>query len=79
MNRLIKENGVVLGFLVFWGFINFICLMMAKENAYYAKENFFPFSELKLKYAYDITEFLIYGVSPFVVFLIIKLIQNEKK
>ena len=79
MKKLIKENGVVLGFLVFWGFINFICLMMAKENAYYAKDNLFPFTELKLKYAYDITEFLIYGVSPFVVFLIIKLMQNEKK
>lgn len=79
MNKLIKENGVVLGFLVLWGFINFICLMIAKENAYYAKDNFFPFTELKLKYAYDITEFLIYGVSPFVVFLIIKLMQHEQK
>lgn len=79
MNRLIKENGVVLGFLVLWGFINFICLMVAKEDASYAKDNLFPFTELKLKYAYDITEFLIYGVSPFVVFLIIKLMQHEQK
>lgn len=79
MEKFIKENGIVLGFLVSWAFINFICLMVAKENAYYAKDNLFPFTELKLKYAYDITEFLIYGISPFVVFLIIKLVQNEKK
>jgi hypothetical protein len=79
MNKLIKENGVVLGFLVLWVFTNFICLMMAKKDAIYAKDNFFPFTQLKLKYSYDISEFLVYGVSPVVLFIIIKLIQNEKK
>lgn len=79
MNKLIKENGVVLGILVLWGFINFICLMIAKENDYYAKDDLFPFTYTPLINAYDITEFLIYGVSPFVLFLIIKLMQHEQK
>ena len=79
MDKFIKENGIALGVLTFWIFIHFICLMMAKENAYYdAKDNFYPFTELKLTYAYDITEFLVYGTGPFVVFIIIKLINYEK-
>lgn len=78
MNKIIKENGVVIGILIFWLFVNFICLMMAKDM-YYSKDIFYPFTENKLTYSYDITEFLVYGVSPIVVFVVIKLVNNDEK
>jgi hypothetical protein len=73
----------MLGILLFWLFINFICLMLGKEGGngldeyLYAKDNFFPFTDLKLLYAYDISEFVVYGVSPIIVFTIIKLRNHE--
>jgi hypothetical protein len=77
MKKLIYENRVILAILLAWMFINFICLMLAKD-LYYSKDVFFPFTENSLKYSYDITEFIVYGISPIVLFVIIKLINNEK-
>jgi hypothetical protein len=75
MNKIIKENGIILGIMILWLFIHFICLMLSNNSA---KTEFYPFTDLKLIYSYDITEFVVYGISPFVLFSIIKLIYNEK-
>ena len=77
MKKILKENGIAISILIFWLFVNFICLMLAKDM-YYSKDIFYPFTENKLIYSYDITEFLVYGVTPIVIFVIIKLINNEK-
>ena len=77
MNKLMKENGTVLGILLLWLFIHFILLMVGGvDNT--NTESFYPFSERNLKNSYDITEFLVYGVGPIVLFIIIKLVKNEK-
>jgi hypothetical protein len=78
MNKIIKENGIAISILIFWFFLNFIGLVMADDAYYYAKDVFYPFTQKKFIYAYDITEFLVYGVTPIVVFIMIKLILNEK-
>jgi hypothetical protein len=75
MNKIIKENGIILGIMILWLFIHFICLMLSNNSS---KTEFYPFTDLKLIYSYDITEIIVYGISPFVLFSIIKLIYNEK-
>lgn len=76
MKSFIKENGVVISILLIWLFVHFVCLMLAKDM-YYSKDIFYPFTENSLRYSYDITEFLVYGLTPIVIFVIIKLIRNE--
>lgn len=78
MRNLIKENGIVISILIIWLFIHVICLMLSVDSPH-SKDIFYPFTESRLKYSYDIIEFLIYGISPFVLFIIIKLINNEEK
>ena len=77
MKNFLKENGIAISILIFWLFVNFICLMLAKDM-YYSKDIFYPFTENKLIYSYDITEFLVYGVTPIVIFIILKIIEIEK-
>ncbi len=76
MKSFIKENGVVISILLIWLFVHFACLMLAKDM-YYSKDIFYPFTENSLRYSYDITEFLVYGLTPIVIFVIFKLIRNE--
>jgi hypothetical protein len=76
MKSFIKENGVVISILLIWLFVHFVCLMLAKDM-YYSKDIFYPFTENSLRYSYDITEFLVYGLTPIVIFVITKLIRNE--
>jgi hypothetical protein len=80
MKSLLKQNGTLLGILLSWLFINFICLIMGKDGTVEvinAKDNFLPFTDLKLLDAYDLSEFLVYGFSPIVIFIIIKLKNYE--
>ena len=77
MRTFIKGNGIVISVLLMWLFVHFICLMLAKDM-YYSKDIFYPFTENSLIYSYDITEFLVYGVSPIVIFIILKIIEIEK-
>ena len=77
MKKIINENGIAISILISWLFINFICLKLA-QLSYYSKERFFPFTESSLKHSYDLTEFLVYGVTPIIIFVIIKIISNEK-
>jgi hypothetical protein len=78
MKKIIKENGTIIAILIGWLFVQFICLMSSKNSVYSDKSIFYPFTSKSLNYSYDITEFLVYGVTPIVIFVIIKLINNEK-
>jgi len=80
MEKLIKENRVAIGLLIIWAFINLILFMLSNpvsENE--ARENLFPFTELEFTASYDITEFVIYGVGPAIIFIVLKLMNDEKK
>lgn len=80
MEKLIKENRVAIGLLIIWAFINLILLMLSNpvyENE--SREHLFPFTELEFTTAYDITEFVIYGVGPAIIFIVLKLMNDEKK
>lgn len=78
MQEKIKNNSTAIAVLLIWLFAQFICLMMSKENNY-SKSQFYPFTEQHFKYAYDFTEFLIYGIGPIILFVAYKLISKNEK
>lgn len=84
MNKIIKENGIALSILLSWLFINFLCLMFSNAKGYHSKEiypfiEFDPYNPIGLVETYDVSEFLLYGFTPIIVFIVIKLIYHEKK
>jgi hypothetical protein len=78
MKKIIKENTVIIAFLIAWLFVNFIFLLLAKDN-YQAKNIFYPFTNTSITYSYDVTEFTVYGITPIVFFLIIKIVKYGKE
>jgi hypothetical protein len=78
MKKIIKENGIVLAILFGWLFVNFNFLILG-EGENYSKAEFYPFTEHTLLYSFDITEFIVYGITPIILFLVIKLIIYGKK
>jgi len=77
MNKIVKENGIVIGILIFWLFVNFIILMLSKSSEY-SKEVLYPFTDNEITNTYDSSEFLVYGVTPVILFVILQLISYEK-
>jgi hypothetical protein len=83
MNKLIKENGIVISILLSWLFINLLFLRFSKKSSYskeiYPFIEFDPDNNIGLVETYDISEFLLYGFTPIIIFVVIKLIYFEKK
>jgi len=77
MNKIVKENGIVIGILIIWLFVNFIILMLSKSSEY-SKEVLYPFTDNEITNTYDSSEFLVYGVTPVILFVILQLISYEK-
>ncbi len=86
MKSFIKTNGISISILMIWFFVNLICLVMS-SNSDSSKDYFFPFElrensiteNYEFSLTYDFTEFLVYGISPILVFVVLKLISNDKK
>jgi hypothetical protein len=76
MIELIKKNGLAIGLLLGWFFIHLVLYVYANGSSYYKKE-WYPFTERKLIEVYDESELMLYGVGPFVFFVIVKLIQSK--
>jgi hypothetical protein len=87
MIQLIKRNRLIIGVLILWFFLNCIFLLFSNGNND-AKNYFYPFEEYPeifleqnenpFGYTYDLSEFMIYAISPIVLFIVINLIINEK-
>ncbi len=86
MRSYLKINGIAISILLIWFFINLICLILCK-NSELGKDYFFPFNmsidsesgNSDFSKTYDFSEFLIYGISPVLLFLILKIISNDKQ
>ena len=83
MKKFIKENGKVLGILLSWLFINLLCLMFSVKSSHnkelYPFIEFDPYEHVGIRQTYDVSEFLLYGFTPIIIFVVIKLMYFEKK
>ena len=74
MKNFLNKNKVPIVILLFWLFVHFFLLLLAEGS----KSEFFPFSESSLRDSYDITEFVVYGITPILIFVGIKILNNEE-
>ena len=77
MNTFIKQNRVIISILLVWLFFNLICLIFSKSSSL-SKTECYPFTKYTISKTYDYTEFIIYGFSPIILLLIVKLNNHEK-
>lgn len=83
MKKLIQENGKALSILLSWLFINLLCLVFSVKSSHnkelYPFIEFDPYEKIGIRQTYDVSEFLLYGFTPIIIFVVIKLIYFEKK
>jgi hypothetical protein len=77
MNTFVKKNRVIVSVLLLWLFYNMICLIFS-EPVSNSKSEFYPFTKYAISKTYDYTEFIIYGFSPIILLIIVKLNNYEK-
>jgi hypothetical protein len=77
MNNFIKLYGKVITALLFWFFIQFVCLVLTLEKKSH-DDHLYPFTKYSFVETYDFTEFVIYGFGPIVLFIGFLLLKTSK-
>ncbi len=85
MKDLINKYKKEIAIYSVWLFVNLVVLVMAIQDPglWGCPQQFYPFTDCKLVWAYDYTEFLVYGIGPallLVVYLIFKdSVKNDEE
>ena len=82
MKGFLKENQKIITFVIIWLFIQIIIYVNASTyRAGIHREyinDLYPFTEKDLKQTYDILEFLIYGILPCLILILLKFNSKDK-
>ncbi|MCG9899551.1 MAG: hypothetical protein MH132_06095 [Hydrotalea sp.] len=74
LSKLNKKEKIFISLLAGWTFIHFVFLIYAKGSTSF----FWPFDEDPILIAdYDLTEFSVYGITPWICLYVYKLLNNK--
>jgi hypothetical protein len=76
INNLTEKELIIVAILFGWTIIHLILFMVSDGSTEY----FWPFDrDPKIEYDYDFSEFAIYGLVPWIVFVVYKFLIKTKK